>query len=347
MSGVARVWLISGVAAVVVAGGIVAVLVMRGGNSPAPTTTTTAAPTTTAVAGPACPLSGVPSGAGGVPPRPALAVKIDNYPAARPQSGLEQADVVFEEPVEGGITRLVAVFQCQSPPLIGPVRSARAIDAQIVDELSHPLFFHVGGIGPVLSIISAADDVNLDLGYHGSVIQHPPGRYAPYNTYFSAAAGWGLDAGDTTQPAPLFTYADTPPAGTPLSSIHIPFAPTNDVTWNWDAPSKKWLLSYSGTPATVATGAQIAAANVVVQTVQVSYGPWVENAQGGLEVQARLTGSGPLLVLRDGEEISGTWQRAATSAPTMLVASNGTTIPLKPGLTWVELVPSAVGVSSH
>lgn len=337
-------WVIAGVVALVAAGGTVAGIAMKGSSSASPTIPPS--PTTTAAPGPPCPLSGLPS-TNGVPDRPALAVKVDNYPTARPQSGLDQADIVYEEPVEGGITRLVAVFQCQSPLLIGPVRSARAVDAQIVDELSHPLFFHVGGISPVLALISSADDVNLDLGYHGAIIQHPAGRFAPYNTYFSAAAGWGLAPTDTTPPAPVFTYSDTSPPGTPLSSINIPFAPTNNVTWTWDPTGKHWLLSYSGTPATVASGTQIAAANVVVQTVQVTYGPWLENSEGGLEVQSKLTGSGPLLVLRNGVEVSGTWQRASLSSPTTLVASNGTTIPLAPGLTWVELVPATVGVSSH
>ena len=79
----------------------------------------------------ACPLSGVPAPTGGVPNRPAMAVKVDNYPTARPQSGLDKADIVFEQPVEGGITRYVAVFQCNDAFLIGPVRSARSIDIGI------------------------------------------------------------------------------------------------------------------------------------------------------------------------------------------------------------------------
>src|SRR5579862_5676604 len=157
--------------------------------------------------GPACPLTGrTPPGGGEVPKRPALAFKVDNYPDARPQSGLDKADIVFEEPVEGLITRFVAVFQCQPATLIGPVRSARAVDVQILDQLNHPLFFHVGGIDPVLSMIASANDDNLDLGYHSSIVTHPAGRYAPYDTYMSTAGGWSLAPADTTPPEPLFTY---------------------------------------------------------------------------------------------------------------------------------------------
>ncbi|MHB8682597.1 MAG: DUF3048 domain-containing protein, partial [Acidimicrobiales bacterium] len=268
-----------------------------------------------------------------------MVAKIGNDPASRPWSGISKADVVFEEPVEGGITRLVAVFQCKSASLVGPVRSARAVDAQIVDELSHPLFVHVGGIDPVLSLVNSADDTNVDLGYYGSLVQNPPGKVAPYSTYFSTDDVWRLKPSDTTPPAPLFTYSTNPPPGTPVSSIDIPFSQSANASWNWSGGH--WRLSYGGAPAT-SDGNQIAAANVVVETVQVSYGPWAENEAGGLEVRSRLTGTGQLLVLRNGEEIAGTWQRSSLSSVTTLVATDGTIIPLAPGPTWVEIVPVAV-----
>src|SRR5580704_18895149 len=117
---------------------------------PKPTTTTSTAPP------PACPLTGAPAPNGTVPQRPAMAVKIDNYPAGRPQSGLDKADIVYEEPVEGGITRFAAVFQCQDAGLIGPARSARNIDIGILGQLGNPLLAHVGGINPVLANINAS-----------------------------------------------------------------------------------------------------------------------------------------------------------------------------------------------
>ena len=301
--------------------------------------------TVPAPAGPPCPLTGAPS-AGGVPQRPAIAVKIDNYPDARPQSGLDKADVVFEEPVEGLITRFVAVFQCQQAASIGPVRSAREVDVQILDQLSHPLFFHVGGIDPVLSMISAADDDNLDLGYHSSIVTHPAGRYAPYDTYMSTAGGWSLAPSNTAPPQPLFTYGANPPAGAPITSINIPFSPTNNGTWTWNAGLGQWQLSYGGAPAMLSDGTQIAATNLVVERVSVTYGPYVENAGGGLEVQSHLIGSGPLTVLRGGQAITGTWQRPSLSSQTTLTAADGTVIPLAPGNTWVEIVPTSVNVTT-
>ena len=301
--------------------------------------------TTTKPSGPPCPLSGLPS-QGQVPARPALAVKIDNYPQARPQSGIDQADMVFEEPVEGGITRLVAVFQCNSPSLIGPVRSARAVDVQILDQLSNPLFVHAGGIDPVLSLIDNANVIDDNVFTHASLVQNPAGRYAPYDTYVSASSVWDLNKSNTTAPTSLFNFSTTKPSGTPVTSVHIPFSSTNDNHWKWNASTGKWLLSFGQTPAMVANAGQIAASNIVIQTVHVTYGPWSENSEGALEVQSRMTGSGALTVLRNGVAVTGTWHRVSVNDPTILTDSNGSPIALQPGSTWVEIVPSTIAVTT-
>jgi hypothetical protein len=309
------------------------------------TSTTTTTTTTVPVAD--CPLTGAPVPNGGpVPPRPALAVKVDNYPAARPQSGLDAADIVFEEPVEGGITRYVAVYQCQEAPVVGPVRSARNIDIGILGEFGQPLLAHVGGIDPVIADIAASPIVNLDLGLNGQVIQHPAGRVAPYDTYTTTAALWGLRPTDTTPPGPIFTYSATPPPGSPVASVSIPFSNTSPVVWKYDPTQHLFQRYYVFTPDLSADHAPNRAANVVVQFVDVSYGPWLENEEGGLEVQANLydDASGPAEIFRDGEEITGTWHRSTLSQATQFVDAAGQTIALRPGPTWVELVPSTVPV---
>jgi hypothetical protein len=279
-----------------------------------------------------------------------LAVKVDNYPAARPQTGLDHADVVFEEPVEGGVTRFVAVFQCEAPPLIGPIRSARMIDVGILEQLSDPLFVHVGGIAPILSALDAADRngalVDEDLFYDGSVVQHRFGRVAPYSTYVSARSIWRLDPSDTTPPRPLFTYSAAAPAGPAATRISIPFSVYSPVVWHFDAARGVYLLDYGSSPARLTSGRQISTANVVVEKVRVFYGPWVENSEGALEVQAVLTGSGPAMVFRDGVELKGSWERGSLLDPTRFLAADGAPIPLAPGRTFVELVPDSVPVAA-
>jgi len=127
--------------------------------------------------------------------------------------------------------------------------------------------------------------------------------------------------------------------------VHIPFSPTSDVTWTWEATPGVWALSYGGIPATVSSGAPVQTANVVVMTVTVTNGPWVENSEGGLEVQAHMTGSGPVTVLRNGQQISGTWSRPSLGTPMTLATASGATIALQPGQTWVEIVPDYVNVT--
>jgi hypothetical protein len=309
----------------------------------ATTTTTTAPPA------PTCPLTGTPAPAGGIPQRPALAVKIDNYPDARPQTGMDKADVIFEEPVEGGITRYVAVFQCQDAALVGPIRSARNIDIGILGQLGTPLLVHVGGIDPVLANIAASPLISVSPGDGGVVEINPAGRYAPYDTYSTTASIWGAHASMTTPPQPLFSYSSSPPAGTPVSTMNVDFSGTSDVTWKYDPAISAFQRFYNGTtPDTLADGVQNTAANVVVQYVHITLGPWVENSEGALEVQANLytAASGNAEIFRGGVAIPGTWSRAALGSPTKFVTTSGAPIALQPGQTWVELVPDTITVTT-
>jgi hypothetical protein len=304
-------------------------------------TTTTAAPAHVAT----CPLTGTPAPGGVVPPRPALGVKIGNYTGDRPSTGLNQADIVFEEPVEGAITRYAAVFQCQDAPLVGPIRSARNIDIGILGQLGTPLIAHVGGIDPVLANIEASPLINVDLMDYGSIQTHPSGRVAPYDTYSSTAQLWSTHPTLTTPPQPLFTYSAKTPKGTPVSSVTIDFSGTSDVTWKYNPATADFLRYYNGTtPDMLSDGVQNSAANVIVQYVQISYGPWLENSEGGLEVQADLypNASGVADVFRGGTEITGTWTRSSLGSPTQYLSASGAQIPLQPGQTWVELVPNTI-----
>jgi hypothetical protein len=312
----------------------------------AKTTTTTSTTATPVAVVPTCPLTGTPvPGGAAAPQRPALAVKVDNYPQARPQSGLDKADIVFEEPVEGGITRYAAVFQCQNAAMVGPIRSARNIDIGILGQLGNPLLVHVGGINPVLANIAASPIVNVDLGQHGSIEINPAGRYAPYDTYSTTAQMWGTHPTMTTPPQPLFSYSNTKPTGTPAASVNINFSGTSDVTWKYDAALSAFQRFYNGnTPDVLADGVQNTAANVVVQYVQISYGPWLENSEGGLEVQADLypNASGQAEVFRGGIGVAATWHRSTLGSPTQFLNEAGTPIELQPGQTWVELVPNTI-----
>jgi len=342
-------WYVLGGVAVILLATVLGVLLTQGTAArKAASTTTTGRPATPLVT---CPLTGTPAPGGTVPARPALAVKIGNYTDDRPSAGLNQADVVFEEPVEGSYTRLVAVFHCQGAALVGDLRSARQPDVAILSQLSNPIFLHAGGIDPVLGLLADApvQDKNILQGGFESVTIHPSGRYAPYATFTATAPAWALNPGDTTPPAPIFAYSVVPPVGSvPGSgiSVHIPFSSTSDVTWTWNPATSTYLRSYAGLPDKLVDGNQTATRNVVVLTVPTFIGPWYENSEGGREVEVTATGSGPLVVLRNGIAITGTWTRPTLTGPTALVASDGTPITLQPGNTWEELAPQGVPVTT-
>jgi Protein of unknown function (DUF3048) N-terminal domain/Protein of unknown function (DUF3048) C-terminal domain len=343
---------------------LVALLVGGGSTTPAKKNTTASSSTTAATGTttathktstpgpPRCPLTGTPAPGGKVPDRPALAFKIDNYPEARPWAGIQNADIIFEEPVEGFITRLVAVFQCQQSSLVGPIRSARQADQGIADLLSHPILIHVGSIDQVTNLLDASPLTNIDLRYpqYAGVVINPPGRVAPYDTYSSTSGGWSLVPNDHSPPAAIFQYSSTKPQGKADSSLAIDFSSTSNETWTYHSNTDSYTLSYADTGQAMVGQpngqlSPISTTNIVVQVVQYTLGPWVENEEGGLEVMVHAAGSGPAEVLRDGVFVRGTWKRSSYSAPLQLVTGNGQTIKLKPGTTWVDVVPSGLPVT--
>ena len=325
-------------------------------SSTAPTSsTTTTAPSTPTTRGMTdglsasdCPLTGLPAPGGKVPARPALAVKIDNYPAARPQASLDHADLVFEEPVEGGITRFIGVYQCTEAPFIEPIRSARLIDPLILDQFGHILFGFAGGIGYVRNLISHDPHItDIDYFRDYSAYLRDPNRVPPYNLYSSTATLWSLDARDHTPPAPLFSYADAVPAGPPATLIHVPFSSYSDVWWHY-VPSTHTYDRYNGNVlAADQAGRPITTTNVVVEEIGSYTTPYVENSEGATDIGLYLVGSGPLLVFRDGVVVSGHWARSAAGAPTRLFDAKGHQIPLARGRTWIELVPLHSAVFAH
>jgi hypothetical protein len=197
----------------------------------------------------------------------------------------------------------------------------------------------------VLANIEASPIVNVDLFDYGSIQTHVAGREAPYDTYSSTAQLWATHSAMVTPPAPLFTYSKKVPPGSAASSVHINFSGTSDVTWKYNPTFGVFLRYYNGTtPDLLTDGQQVSASNVVVQYVEISYGPWLENDEGGLEVQADLypNASGQAEVFRDGVGIAATWHRSTLGSPTQFLNTAGAVIPMQPGQTWVELVPNTI-----
>jgi hypothetical protein len=339
--------------AIAVAGGVVLAGCGSSHHKAAPTTTlapTTLAPTTlapTTTTAPAVfPLTGEPAGAAATLHRPALVVKIDNVDAARPQTGVGSADVVYEEMVEGGVTRLAAVFQSVDAGPLGPVRSGRSTDIAIVSDLNHPLFGFSGANSIFLAEIRAAPIIDVDAEKESSAQYYRMGPHAaPHNLYTSTKALYGLARGATNAPPPLFAYRA---AGAPVTAagatpaVHVQIGwPQASVTWDWNAPTGTWFRGQNGTADVDTTGYRLQAANVVIQFVNYTT-DGVASGEGIAPEpipKGKLVDSGQVFILTGGRLVKGTWSRPAIGDVTTYTDSAGHAIQLAPGRTWVELPP--------
>jgi hypothetical protein len=284
------------------------------------------------------PLTGLPAtGSSADRSRPALFVKIENSPDARPQTGLDVADVVYEVVAEGGITRFAAVFQSTDPGEIGPLRSVRGQDPDLAAPLKGLAVF-AGGIPDYVTQIDAvAQDLSTSSPVgEGPPYRRDPSKRAPHNLYGNAAGFWAKASSPYDDaPDPLFTYGSLPAGASPASGIAIDFSPAADVTWRWDGSA--WRRSQGGRPFTVTGSGRIGPVNVIVQFVDVQNSTFIDPAGNPVPIST-LVGSGDAEVFRNGQVVKGTWSKEDRTSTTTYTA-DGKQIPLEPGRTWVELVP--------
>lgn len=294
----------------------------------------------------AWPLTGIPVDE--VPARSSLAVKVENTSAARPQAGLEDADIVWETVVEFSVPRFIAVFHTNSPEKIGPIRSVRPMDAAIIAPMGGILAAS-GGQGGILRLVRDADSQLLTHDGGNAGFYRSSARSAPHNVYSSAADLWE-QASKKRQTAPpeQFAFASdaasatAAAAGADTSSIALRMGQGRPV-WQWDADSATWLRSEGSVPAVSEAGERLAAVNVVVLSVQ----PYNSGfrAQGRTPVpNLRLEGEeGTALVAQGGKTIEATWTKGDIADPIKLVDADGKPVLLAPGNTWVEMMPTNEG----
>ncbi len=318
-----------GTAAIVVV--VVALAACGGGSSKAKkaTATTTAGP-------PTAPLTGLPV-TGDLPVRPALEVKIANNVEVRPQTGLDEADVVYEERVEGSFTRLLAIFHSQLPDVVGPVRSVRFTDPDVVWPLGGVFAFSGGAPGPLAAIQKAPVRLVTENDSAAMFRDKSKSKTVEF-TLFGHPSAMLAGGGDKPAPPPaLFSYLGTGAtfAGDPVISVLVPMSPdaTFRPTYTWDAASKSWLRSVNGRPSKAFDGKQIAPANVVLQFTN------YEGGAGSSDAKGVTVGEGEAWVFADGKVAKGKWIRADKTKPAKYVDAAGKPIKLVPGITWVQLVP--------
>jgi Protein of unknown function (DUF3048) N-terminal domain/Protein of unknown function (DUF3048) C-terminal domain len=289
-----------------------------------------------------CPLTGTTLPNDQAPPdRPVLAVKVENTPDAQPLAGLQGADIVYEEVVEGGITRFVALFHCDGAGRVGPVRSIRATDPKILAPFSeHPLLAFSGGSKGVRTIVDDAGMTALDESNATKAFTRDEARVAPHNLFASTKALWAKGrkaAKDEPAPEAPFTYGDDVPTPSKKArSATIVFSGLATAEWRWQ--KGRWVRHLDGSPMLLENGAPIAADNVVIQVVKTTESDFTDVA-GYASPEVDLTGKGKAWVLRDGRLVVARWERSDEAGFTTFVTKSGEEIALKPGTTYVELAP--------
>jgi hypothetical protein len=295
---------------------------------------------------PICPLTGLDPAKGTVPNRPALAVKVENLPVTRPQTGLSFADIIYEEPVESGITRFIVIYQCRDASRIEPIRSARFTDPDVLLQYGKPIFAYAGGVSQVVSKIRRAGliDVNFTVPRAAAAYHRDPNRDAPHNLYSSTKELYRVADVTEGPPDPVFTYSTERPAGRRVRSIHLPFSTVSDVFWKWSKTKKAFVRFHGDVPHTYSDGSQVSAINVVVQVSKVVLTN-ITDVAGAPSPEVVATGEGKAYILRGGRMVVGTWKRPSLKALATFYDAQGNEVPLRPGNTWVELFPNTLPVT--
>ncbi|MDR0847838.1 MAG: DUF3048 domain-containing protein [Propionibacteriaceae bacterium] len=292
---------------------------------------------------PQWPLSGV---RGDIAEHPALVVKVENAPESRPQDGLEYADIVFEEMVEGGISRLVAVFHSTVPAQIAPIRSIRPMDGPIA-AWTRGLMIFSGGQYPYVA--RAENDglqiISMDYGADG--FSRVDGRPSPHDVAGDTAAFFAQADGDHQVSPPAFAvFVEQGGAGTAqiqgtvTTQVSTQFSYMALPSWTWDSASATWLRFEDGEPAMTYAGPQISAKNVIVLTVSVVYTSQAD-AAGSSVPESIVVGEGTGVVASGPMTAAITWRHDSETAPWQFFGPNGAPLELLPGNTWVELVPDS------
>jgi hypothetical protein len=308
------------------------------GTSVAPSTTTT--PSAAIVA--TFPLTGVGTSDAAKARRLAVAVKIDNSADARPQAGIDRADIVYEEYTEG-ITRFIVVFQSSDAPAVGPVRSVRPADPNVVKPLGGPIVFS-GGSPAVLDVVRTSGLRQITEN-DTDTLKRRSGKAAPHNLYTTTDALF-KKAGAGTPPPPFGPFlakgqAYAPTGAMPATRLNLSPAPGVTAAYQWDGPSSTWKRSTDGRPHALEGGGQISPTNIIVQYTPYSTFPADKKVR-----YPEVIGSGDALIFTAGTTVKAKWAKSAAGTVTTYTDSAGKPISLPPGQTWIHLLEPGASLTS-
>ena len=271
---------------------------------------------------------------------PVLVVKLDDTTQAHPQVGLEDADIVYIEQVEGGLTRLAAVFSSTIPQRIGPVRSARISDIDILSQFGRVAFAYSGAQKKMLAVIAAANLQDLGAQRQSPTIYTTdPNRIPPYAMVLRAdllmekivKKNYAIDSAKNVG----FEFGDLPEGGVPTETavMHWPAA-RYSATWSDD--QARWLLSHNTSVNYAESGVVLGPTTLVIQMVSITPSEYKDKV-GGVTPFSQTVGTGKAYVLRDGQRFVTTWNRASSETGTTFTLPDGSVMQFDPGQIWIAL----------
>ena len=285
--------------------------------------------------------------------RRVVAVKIDNSGGARPQSGLSTAAVIYEHVTEGIVTRYTAFFLDSELERVGPIRSSRFVDRDLVQQFD-ALFAHVGASPPVMRDLRNSPAADIDQFFYDETTPYYriSSRPAPFNMYASLPAlrEVGAKRHPDRREIQGFRFYETEPDIGPLTDLTIPGGPRNafQAEYEFDAATRRWRRSLGGALDIDAhTGEALAFENVIAQWVPARVTQYDEDHLGNKSVWIGTTGEGPVSVFRDGARLDGTWRRPSETDVTEFLDPDGSPIELRPGRTWIHLLTRSQTVEAQ
>jgi hypothetical protein len=272
---------------------------------------------------------------------PVVVVKIDDTLNSHPQVGLSSADIVYIEQVEGGLTRLAAVYSSTIPQLVGPVRSARISDIDLLAQFGKVGFAYSGAQRKFLPVLAAAPIDDLGATHFGPrFYDNDVNRVVPYAMMLKLPEiiAEAQSKGATLEQSHSigFTFGDTPDAGETFAHVRMAW-PAGVYEAEWSESQKKFLFSFDGSEDVDSDGVRLGAENILIQRVLITDSEYKDKV-GGVTPLIHTVGSGSCYLLRDGQQFPCLWSRSTSLDGTHITDLAGNELPFSPGRTWVALM---------
>ena len=292
--------------------------------------------------------------------QPIVVVKIENDPVVRPQTGLDRADLIFEELVEGGMTRFAVIYQSDLPDEVGPVRSVRHVDVAIAEPMADAFVFS-GGARRTMKFVKRKIPTTISVINEGAPgMYRKPGLSAPHDLFLKLDEMLDSIAAKKTASTGFFVRPEIKPAaspaaqataeasaspsktsvltGKPVTDVSVVFSSFAGPNWKWSSTDKMWMRSEGVKPFLNKDGTQFGTNNlVIIEVREIDAG--YKGQTGGYVPRTVLTGSGRAWVLSDGKAVEVAWNKPLVDAQMKLTDLDGNPFTMPAGRTWVELLP--------